>query len=102
MALSGVTIIDGNARKGIAAQLRNDDGTLRLKHVTIVGNRALVGGGLFNEGRTTLSGVTIKNNRALIGGNVFNTTRATLHWDRLRAGHQGRNRVSSSSQEKAL
>ncbi len=89
LALSGVTIISGNAGKGTAGALRNDGGKLRLKHVTIRGNRALVAGGLFNNGRTALSGVTIKNNRALSGGNVFNTTRATLHWHRLPAGHQG-------------
>jgi hypothetical protein len=102
LALSGVTIISGNAGKGTAGALRNDGGKLRLKHVTIRGNRALVAGGLFNNGRTALSGVTIKNNRALSGGNVFSTTRATLHWHRLPAGHHGRNRVSSASQEKAL
>ena len=89
LALSGVTIIGGNAGKGTAGALRNDGGTLRLKHVTIRGNRALVGGGLLNNGRTTPSGVTIKANRAFIGGSVFNTTRATLHWQRSRAVHQG-------------
>jgi hypothetical protein len=98
VALSGLTITGGRADLG--GGVRNRAGDLALSNVVIRGNRAFVGGGLFNTGRVTVSGVTIKNNHALIGGNVFNSTRATLHWQRVRAVHQGRARVSSGSQER--
>ena len=98
MALSGVTITGGSADLGGA--VRNRAGDLALSNVVIRGNQALVGGGLFNTGRVTVSGVTIKGNRALIGRNVFNARRATLHWQRPRAAHQAKARVSIASQER--
>jgi hypothetical protein len=98
LALSGITITGGSADVG--GGVRNQGGTLVLNEVAIRGNRAFVGGGLFNTGRITASGVTIKNNRALMGRSVFNTPRATLHWQRVRAVHQGRARVSSAPQER--
>jgi hypothetical protein len=99
LALSGITITGGSADLGGA--VRNIRGTLVLKDVAILGNRALVGGGLFNMGRITASGVTLKNNRALLGRNVFNTSRATLHWQRPRSAHQAKARVSIASQERS-
>jgi fibronectin-binding autotransporter adhesin len=65
LALSGITIADGNADLG--GGLRNAGGRLVLTNVVIQGNRAIVGGGLFNDGRTTLSAVSIKGNRAHVG-----------------------------------
>ncbi len=98
LALSGVTIANGNADLG--AGLRNERGRLVLTNVVIQGNRAIVGGGLFNDGRTTLSGVTIKGNRALLGSGSFNTIRARLHWRRPLLAHQPRTRVSIPAQER--
>jgi fibronectin-binding autotransporter adhesin len=98
LALSGITIANGNAELG--AGLRNEGGRLVLTNVVIQGSRAIVGGGLFNDGRTTLSAVTIKGNRALLGSDFFNTIRATLHWRRPLLAHQARARVSIPSQER--
>ncbi len=80
LALSGLTIANGNADLG--GGLRNEGGRLVLTRVMIRGNRAIVGGGLFNDGRTTLSGVLIKGNRARLGSGMFNTRAATLLWRR--------------------
>jgi hypothetical protein len=78
LALSGVTIGNGNAELG--GGVRNDGGRLVLSNVLIQGNRALVGGGLFNDGRTTLRGVLIKGNVAHVGRGMFNTRTASLTW----------------------
>jgi hypothetical protein len=53
-----------------------------LTDVAIRGNRAIVGGGLFNDGRTTLRAVSIKGNRAHVGPGLLNTRAATLLWRR--------------------
>jgi hypothetical protein len=83
LALSGVTIANGNAELG--GGLRNEGGRLALSNVAIRGNRAIVGGGLFNDGRTSMSGVLIKGNRARVGCGLFSTRAATLAWRRLPA-----------------
>jgi parallel beta-helix repeat protein len=80
LALSGVTIANGNANLG--GGIRNEGGRLVLTKVLIQGNRAIVGGGLYNDGHTTLSAVTIKGNRAHVGARLFNTRGATLLWRR--------------------
>jgi hypothetical protein len=80
LALSGVTIANGNAELG--GGLRNEGGTLALSNVAIRGNRAIVGGGLFNDGRTSMSGVLIKGNQARVGCGLFSTRAATLVWRR--------------------
>jgi parallel beta-helix repeat protein len=80
LALSGVTIANGNADLG--GGLRNEGGRLALTNVAIRGNRAIVGGGLFNDGRTSMSRVFIMGNRAHVGCGLFNTRAATLLWRR--------------------
>jgi hypothetical protein len=102
LALQGVTITGGNAGKGNGGALRNDGGTLWLNHVTIRGNRALVGGGLFNDGKATLTDVFFSGNRARLGSGLFNTSRATLQWRRAPVGRPGPVRIplASPSQER--
>jgi hypothetical protein len=78
LALQGVTITGGNAGKGNGGALRNDGGILWLNHVTIRGNRARTGGGLFNDGKATLTDVFFRGNRARVGGGLFNDGKATL------------------------
>jgi hypothetical protein len=80
LALSGLTIANGNADLG--GGLRNEGGTLTLTKVAIRSNRAIVGGGLYNDGRTSLRGVSIMCNRARVGSQLFNTPAATLLWRR--------------------
>jgi hypothetical protein len=80
LTFSGVTIANGNANLG--AGLRNERGKLVVTNAVIKGNRAIVGGGLFNDGRTSMSNVLIKGNRARVGPGLFNTRRATLTWRR--------------------
>jgi hypothetical protein len=75
-----VTITGGNAGKGSGGALRNDRGTLWLNHVVLRGNRARVGGGLFNAGTTTLTDVVIRGNKARIGSGLFSARHATLTW----------------------
>jgi hypothetical protein len=94
LALSGVTIANGNADLG--GGLRNEGGRLVLTNVLIQGNRAIVGGGLFNEGRTTLRAVSIKGNRAHVGPGLFNTRGATLLWRRSPAQSRGKARVDDT------
>jgi hypothetical protein len=102
LALQGVTITGGNAGKGYGGALRNDGGTLWLNHVTVRGNRARVGGGLFNDGKATLTDVFIRDNRARLGSGLFNTSRATLQWRRAPVGRPGQVRIplASPSQER--
>jgi hypothetical protein len=88
LALSGVTIANGNADLG--GGLRNEGGRLVLRSVLIQSNRAIVGGGLFNDGRTTLSAVSIKGNRAHVGPGLFNTHGATLLWRRSPTANRNR------------
>ena len=76
LALSGLTIANGNANLG--GGLLNEGGRLVLTNVLIHGNRAIVGGGLYNDGRTTLRAVSIKGNRAHVGPGLFNARGATL------------------------
>ena len=78
LALSGVTITGGNAGTGDGGGILNDGGTLRLDHVVLRGNRARVGGGLFNDGSATLTDVVLRGNTARIGSGMFNTRSATL------------------------
>jgi hypothetical protein len=94
LALSRVNIIGGNAGKGTAGALRNDGGTLRLKHVTIGGNRAFVGGGLFNDGTATLTNVLIHGNRARVSSRLFNTRQAIIHWRRAPVDRPRQARIS--------
>jgi hypothetical protein len=77
-ALSGVTITGGNAGTGNGGALWNDGGTLWLDHVVLRGNRARIGGGLFNDGTTTLTDVVLRGNTARMGSGLFNTRGATL------------------------
>jgi hypothetical protein len=76
--LSGLTITGGNAGTGKGGGLRNHGGTLWLDHVVLRGNRARVGGGLFNDGTTTLTDVVLRGNTARIGGDMFSTPKAAL------------------------
>ena len=78
LALSGVTITGGNARRGNGGGIRNDGGTLWLADVVLRGNRARKGGGLFNGGVTTLSHVDMRGNAARKGPAEFSTRTATL------------------------
>jgi hypothetical protein len=48
-----------------------------------------MGGGLYNDGRTTFSRVTIKGNRAPVGPELFNARGATLLWRRSPASVRG-------------
>ncbi len=80
LSLSGVTVANGIADLG--AGLRNEAGRLVLTKVVIQGNRAIVGGGLFNDGRTSMRGVVIKGNHARVGPGMFNTRSAALSWGR--------------------
>jgi parallel beta-helix repeat protein len=97
LALSGLTIANGNADLG--GGLCNEGGRLLLTGVAIRGNRAIVGGGLFNDGRTTLSRVVIKGNRAHVGSGLFNTRAATLLWRRSPAANRGRAPVDHTPRE---
>jgi hypothetical protein len=54
--------------------------------VVIRGNRARVGGGLYNDGTAVLSDVVIRGNQARIGSGLFSTRGATLTWSRSPAG----------------
>ena len=45
-------------------------GLVTMRNVTIVGNSAGTGGGLFNQGDTTLADVTVDQNGAVSGGNI--------------------------------
>jgi hypothetical protein len=76
LALSGVSIADGEARRG--GGILNDRGTLALDHVVLRGNRARVGGGLFNNGTTTITDVALRGNTAGVGSGMFSTRNATL------------------------
>jgi parallel beta-helix repeat protein len=80
LALSGVTITGGNAGKGSGGGIRNHGGTLWLEHVVLRGNRARVGGGLFNDGTTTLTDVVLRGNTARLGSGMFSTREAALTW----------------------
>jgi hypothetical protein len=82
LALSRVTITGGNAGTGNGGGIRNDGGKLWRSQVILRGNCARMGGGIYNDGRTTFSGVSIDNNHARIGPELFNTRAATLLWRR--------------------
>jgi hypothetical protein len=56
-----------------------------LDAVVLTGNRARMGGGLYNDGATTLTSVVIRGNTARVGSEVFSTRAATLLWRRSRA-----------------
>jgi hypothetical protein len=98
LALSGVTIANGNADLG--GGLRNDGGKLVLTNALIPGDRAIVGGGLFNDGRTKLSAVAIKGNRAHVGSGMFNTRSATLLWRRTPPAIRQKTRVHHTERER--
>jgi hypothetical protein len=53
--------------------------TATIQNVTIVGNSAGTGGGVFNEGSSTLINVTIDQNGAASGGNIENAGIVTLY-----------------------
>ena len=54
--------------------------TLALDHVVLRGNRAHIGGGLYNDGTSTLAEVVLRGNSARMGSGLFSTRRATLTW----------------------
>jgi CSLREA domain-containing protein len=54
-------------------------GTVTIRNVTIVGNSAGTGGGVFNQGDTTLIDVTVDQNGAPSGGNVWNEGTVALY-----------------------
>ena len=89
LSLSGVTIVNGNADLGGGwSGWRNDGGRLALTNVRIQGNLAIVGGGLFNDGRTTPAAVSIKGNSRSRGQwNIQTTKRGDTVQRRVLGGH---------------
>jgi RTX calcium-binding nonapeptide repeat (4 copies) len=76
-ALSGLTITGGSATFS-GGGLYSSSGNLSLTNVTVSGNSALQGGGLFNQGTETLTDVTVSGNFADAGGGLFSNGPSTL------------------------
>jgi hypothetical protein len=55
--------------------------------VTVAGNTAILGGGLFNEGTATLRNVTVAGNAAGVGGGIANFGPLSLAHVTLHANH---------------
>ncbi|MFN3477492.1 MAG: choice-of-anchor Q domain-containing protein, partial [Candidatus Methylomirabilales bacterium] len=73
VAISGVTIRNGNAGAGALGGGIRNFGTLTLTDVTINGNTAgTFGGGIANNGTLILTNVTISTNTGKDGGGLFN------------------------------
>ena len=64
-ASSGGAIANGESFGGLAGAV------LTASNVTLDGNVALVGGGIYNGGTATVTTGTLKNNAALTGGGVY-------------------------------
>jgi hypothetical protein len=74
--ITNLTITKGNGYKGGAI---NNAGTLNLKNIDIINNKATIrGGGIENDGKIIGNGVLIKNNTANWGGGIHNNKEITL------------------------
>jgi hypothetical protein len=65
-----------------------------LNRVVLSGNRALVGGGLYNDGTVTVTDAFIHGNRARLGSGLFKTRRAIFHRRPALVDRPGRVRIS--------
>jgi hypothetical protein len=77
VAISGLTITDGNAGGGDGGGVLNE-GMLALTNCTLAASYASNGGGLANDGALTLTDCTISGNTAANGGGIDNVSGATL------------------------
>ena len=76
-AISGLTIANGNLPGSLGAGISNDNGTLTLANVTISGNTADVGAGLYTARAATITSSTISGNTA--SGNLAGTGGAGIY-----------------------
>jgi hypothetical protein len=71
--INSSSITDNVAQVGRGGGIAND-GSVRVTHSTVAGNRAIWGGGIYNTGAATLTSTTVTDNTAFLdGGGIFNS-----------------------------
>jgi CSLREA domain-containing protein len=98
--VSGLTMRNGfDALDPVGGGIKHSGGTLTLTGVTISGNSASLGGGIYNDfngGVLMITGSTIAGNRATVGGGILiqgggasRITNSTISGDSAEAGGAG-------------
>src|SRR5262249_6312596 len=82
VAVSGMSLIKGNATDGVGGAIAVASDNLALRDVVLIGNTAVNGGGIYlaSNGRLTLENSTVSNNVStyLNGGGLYLDSHSTV------------------------